>query len=156
MAGIRAEMEKAKADAGFTGDLPAFLHFLRTDPRFYPKTADELLKEAAWEAKTFDGMAGKWFGRLPRRRFAIVPVPPEIAPYYTAGRGGPGQYLVNTYDLPSRHAVPATRADAARERARPRVPDSAGRGEHRVAAVPPPELHQRLWRGLGAVLRATG
>ena len=102
VAKIRAEMERAKADAGFAGDLPAFLHFLRTDPRFYPKSADELLKEAAWEAKRFDGMASKWFGRLPRRRFAIVPVPPEIAPYYTAGRGGPGQYLVNTYDLPSR------------------------------------------------------
>ena len=102
MAGIRAEMEKAKAQARFTGDLPAFLHFLRTDPRFYAKTPDELLKEAAWEAKMFDGMAGTWFGRLPRRRFAIVPVPPEIAPFYTAGRGGPGQYLVNTYDLPSR------------------------------------------------------
>lgn len=102
VAAIRAEMEKAKADAGFNGDLPAFLHFLRTDPRFYPKTTDELLKEAAWEAKRFDGMASQWFGRLPRRRFAIVPVPPEIAPYYPAGRGGPGQYLVNTYDLPSR------------------------------------------------------
>ncbi|WP_174279471.1 DUF885 domain-containing protein, partial [Sphingomonas bacterium] len=102
MAGIRAEMEKTRADAGFTGDLPAFLHFLRTDPRFYARTADELLKEAASEAKRFDGIADQWFGRLPRRRFAIVPVPPEIAPYYTAGRGGPGQYLVNTYDLPSR------------------------------------------------------
>ena len=89
-------------DAKFEGDLPAFLHFLRTDPQFQPKTGDELLKEAAWLAKRFDGMAAKWFGRLPRQRFAIVPVPPEIAPYYTAGRGGPGTYLVNTYDLKSR------------------------------------------------------
>ena len=102
VAKIRAEMERAKADAGFHGDLPAFLRFLRTDPQFYPKTPDELLKEAAWHAKRFDGMAARWFGRLPRQRFAVVPVPPEIAPYYTAGRGGPGQYLVNTYDLPSR------------------------------------------------------
>ena len=102
VAKIRAEMERARADAGFRGDLPAFLRFLRTDPQFYPKTGDKLLKEAAWHAKRFDGMATRWFGRLPRQRFAVVPVPPEIAPYYTAGRGGPGQYLVNTYDLPSR------------------------------------------------------
>lgn len=102
VAKIRAEMERAKADAGFTGTLPAFLHFLRTDPRFYATTPDQLLKEAAWESKRFDGMASKWFGRLPRSRFAIEPVPPEIAPFYTAGRGGPGTYLVNTYDLPSR------------------------------------------------------
>jgi uncharacterized protein (DUF885 family) len=39
---------------------------------------------------------------LPRARFAIEPVPPDLAPFYTAGRGGPGLYLVNTYDLPSR------------------------------------------------------
>ena len=102
VAKIRAEMETVKADTGFKGDLPAFLHFLRTDPQFYPKTADGLLKEAAWEAKRFDGMAAKWFGRLPRQRFAIVEVPPDIAPFYTAGRGGPGVYLVNTYNLPSR------------------------------------------------------
>lgn len=102
VAGIRAEMERAKTDAGFEGDLPAFLKFLRTDPRFYAKTPGELLKEAAWEAKRFDGMASRWFGRLPRQRFAIRPVPDDIAPFYTAGRGGPGVYLVNTYDLPSR------------------------------------------------------
>jgi len=102
VAKIRAEMEQARVAAGFKGDLPAFLHHLRTDPRFYPKTADELLKEAAWTAKRFDAVAGQWFGRLPRRRFAIRPVAPEIAPFYTAGRGGPGTYWVNTYDLPSR------------------------------------------------------
>ena len=102
VAKIRAEMERVKADAKFDGDLPAFLTFLRTDKRFYARTEDELLKEAAWHAKRFDQLAPRWFGRLPRQRFAVIPVPPEIAPFYTAGRGGPGQYLVNTYDLPSR------------------------------------------------------
>jgi uncharacterized protein (DUF885 family) len=60
------------------------------------------MKEAAWIAKQFDGKASVYFGRLPRQRFAVVRVPDDIAPYYTAGRGGPGVYLVNTYDLPSR------------------------------------------------------
>ncbi len=87
---------------GFKRDFPAFLTYLRTDPRFYAKTPDELLKDAAWIAKRFDGKASTWFGHLPRKRFAIVPVPPAIAPFYTAGRGGDGIYLVNTYDLPSR------------------------------------------------------
>lgn len=105
VAKIRAEMEKAKADAGFKGDLAAFLTFLRTDPQFHPTTGEQLLKEAAWHAKRFDGMAAKWFGRLPRQRFAIVEVPPEIAPYYTSGRGGPGVFLVNTYDPQSRSLI---------------------------------------------------
>ena len=99
---ITAEMQAIRKQVGFKSDLPAFLAHLRTDPKFYPKTADELLKEATWLAKKFDGMAAKWFGRLPRGRFAVIPVPPDIAPYYTAGRGGLNAYLVNTYNLPSR------------------------------------------------------
>lgn len=102
VASIHAEMLAVMQQTGFKGDFPAFLKFLRTDPRFYAKTPDELLKEAAWIAKGFDGKAATWFGHLPRRRFAIVAVPAAIAPFYTAGRGGDGVYLVNTYDLPSR------------------------------------------------------
>jgi uncharacterized protein (DUF885 family) len=64
---------------------------------------------AAWIAKKFDAKASQYFGYLPRQRFAIRPVPPDQAPYYTAGRGGPGVYLVNTYNLPARalYSLPA-------------------------------------------------
>jgi len=102
VAKIHAEMLEVMKQASFRGDLPAFLQFLRTDPRFYAKTPQELLDRAAWTAKLVDGAVGRFIGRLPRRRFGIVPVPADIAPFYTAGRGGPGQYLVNTFDLPSR------------------------------------------------------
>lgn len=102
VAKIRAEMEQVKTTTGFTGDLPAFLTYLRTDKRFYATTPEQLLKEAAWTAKQVDGKIGSWIGHLPRRRFGIVPVPADIAPFYTAGRGGPGEYLLNTYDLPAR------------------------------------------------------
>lgn len=109
VAKIRARMEEQKAKAGFTGDLSAFLAFLRTDPQFYAKTPEELLMRAAWIAKRFDARAGEYFGRIPRARFAIRPVPDDIAPFYTAGRGGPGGYLLNTYNLPSRalYSLPA-------------------------------------------------
>ncbi len=109
MAKIRAEMQETMNQAGFKGDLPAFLTFLRSDPQFYAKTPEELLMRAAWIAKKFDGKAEQYFGYLPRRRFAIVPVPPDQAPYYTSARGGPGVYLVNTYNLPARalYSLPA-------------------------------------------------
>jgi uncharacterized protein (DUF885 family) len=109
MAKIRAEMQQTMGQAGFQGELPAFLAFLRKDPQFYAKAPDELLMRAAWIAKKFDGKAEQYFGYLPRRRFAIVPVPPDQAPYYTSARGGPGVYLVNTYNLPSRalYSLPA-------------------------------------------------
>src|SRR5215469_931142 len=102
VASIHAEMLAEMKASGFSGTLPEFLQFLRTDPQFYPKTPEELLHDAAWISKEFDGVAGRYFGKAPRGRFGIVPVPPEIAPFYTAARGGMTEYLVNTYDLPSR------------------------------------------------------
>lgn len=106
---IRAEMSAVMNEVHFKGDLPAFLHFLRTDRQFYAATPQALLDRAAWIAKKFDGKASLYFGRLPRQRFAITPVPDDIAPFFTGGRGGPGEYLVNTYDLPSRplYSLPA-------------------------------------------------
>ncbi len=102
VAKIRAQMLDIMKEVKFEGDLPALLHFLRTDPQFYVKTPQALLDRAAWISKQFDGKAAQWFGRMPRGRFGIVPVPDDIAPFYTAGRGGQDRYLLNTYDLPSR------------------------------------------------------
>jgi uncharacterized protein (DUF885 family) len=102
VARLRDEMVVAMHETGFKGEMPAFLAFLRSDPRFYAKTPEELLMHAAWIAKRFDGKVSQFFGYLPRGRFTIRPVPDDLAPFYTAGRGGPGVYLLNTYDLPSR------------------------------------------------------
>jgi uncharacterized protein (DUF885 family) len=102
VARITAEMQAVMQESGFKGELPAFLAYLRGDPKFYAKTPDELLMRAAWIAKRFDGKASLYFGYLPRMRFTIRPVPDDLAPFYTGGRGGPGVYLLNTYDLPSR------------------------------------------------------
>lgn len=99
---IQKEMDATMKATGFTGDMPAFLHFLRTDPRFYAKSGDELLMQASWIAKRVDAKLSQYFGLLPRGRFGIEPVPAAIAPFWTAGRGGPHTYWVNTYDLPSR------------------------------------------------------
>jgi uncharacterized protein (DUF885 family) len=102
VARLHEQMLGAMKETGFAGDFPAFLVFLRKDPQFQAKTPEELLMRAAWIAKRFDGKASQYFGLLPRARFAIRPVPPDLAPFYTAGRGGPGVYLLNTYNLPSR------------------------------------------------------
>jgi uncharacterized protein (DUF885 family) len=102
VARLHGQMLGAMKETGFTGDFPAFLAFLRKDPQFQAKTPEELLMRAAWIAKRFDGKASQYFGQLPRARFAIRPVPDDLAPFYTAGRGGPGVYLLNTYNLPSR------------------------------------------------------
>ena len=102
VARIRAEMQDVIAQTGFKGTFAEFLAFLRTDLQFYAKTPQELLYKAAWISKRVDGEVGKVIGTLPRGRFTIVEVPADIAPFWTAGRGGLGTYWLNTYDLPSR------------------------------------------------------
>lgn len=99
---LHAEMEQTARATGFAGDFAQFQQYLRSEPRFYATSADDLLKQAAWIANRVNGKLDQYFGRLPRRRFVIEAVPEDLAPYYTSGRGGPGYYLVNTCDLPSR------------------------------------------------------
>ncbi|GMG86359.1 DUF885 domain-containing protein [Biformimicrobium ophioploci] len=107
---IRAEMDALIKESGFKGDFKAFTKFLRTDPQFYAKTAEELLKEAAYVAKQIDYVMPEFFGHLPRMPYGIVPVPDEIAPNYTtasynsAAIGGTrgGAYWLNTYALDQR------------------------------------------------------
>ena len=102
VARIHAEMLTVMAQTGFKGTFPEFLTYLRTDPKFYAKTPEELLGYAALIAKRGDAKLPQYFGLLPRGRFTIIPVPANIAPFYTSGRGGAHVYLVNTYDLPHR------------------------------------------------------
>ena len=117
VARIRAGMERVKSEAGFRGDLGAFLHYLRTAPEFYAGSPEELLMRASFIAKRIDGSLPHFFGLLPRLPYRVEAVPAAIAPFYTGGRyvpaaegtGEPGTYWVNTYDLKSRplYVLPA-------------------------------------------------
>ncbi|MEO7793305.1 MAG: DUF885 family protein, partial [Thermoanaerobaculia bacterium] len=110
VARIRGEMDVVMRKTGYSGDFASFLQFLRTDPRFYARSAEELLKEASFIAKRMDGKLPGLFHRLPRQPYGVAPVPAEMAPKYTSGRyvpapvGGtqPGWYWVNTYALDKR------------------------------------------------------
>lgn len=117
VARIRKEMDGVIAETGFKGAFPEFLAYLRTDPKFYARTPDELLKEARDISKRIDHELPRFFGTLPRRPYGVVPVPAALAPHYTIGRynaGSPdgttaGEYWVNTTKLETRplYALPA-------------------------------------------------
>lgn len=102
IAQLDEQMLAVMGEIGYAGSLGEFLQYLREDPQFYARTPEQLLHQAAWIAKVFDGKAGQFFGHLPRARFALRPVPDDLAPFYTSGRGGPDAYLLNTYDLAHR------------------------------------------------------
>ncbi|MBD1583285.1 DUF885 domain-containing protein [Pseudoalteromonas sp. S16_S37] len=109
VARIRKEMEAVIEQVGFKGSFAEFVNFLRTDPQFYAKTPEQLLKEAAYIAKRIDAKLPQLFHTLPRRPYGVAPVPQSIAPKYTTGRylGASndleaGYYWVNTYALDKR------------------------------------------------------
>ena len=109
VARIRAEMQSIITQVGFKGSFAEFIQFLRTDPQFYVKTPNDLLKEASFIAKKIDAELPKFFKTLPRTPYGVAPVPAEIAPKYTTGRYAgtnrddrAGFYWVNTYALDRR------------------------------------------------------
>lgn len=107
---IRAEMQAIVDKVGFDGDLDAFVEDLRTNPKFYAKTSDELMRHVAFILKTADGRLPELFGHLPRIPYGIREVPAYVAPqttsayYWPPSTDGkrPGFYYVNTYNLSSR------------------------------------------------------
>ncbi len=110
VARIRKEMQRAMEQAGFSGSFAEFLQFLRTDPRFYATTAEDLLEKASRIAKRMDGQLPRLFARLPRLPYDIQEIPASVAEkttgaFYAPAPGDgrtPGSYYVNTSLLPSR------------------------------------------------------
>ena len=120
---IRKQMQAIVKEVNFKGNMTDFIKFLRTDPQFYAKTPEQLLKHARNIAKKLDEQLPRYFKTLPRKPYGVAPVPEAIAPKYTAGRyigtskesTDPGYYWVNTYNLASRplYAIPSLTAHEA-------------------------------------------
>ena len=107
---IREEMDQVIKQVGFEGDFAAFVQHLRTDPKFYAKSPEELMEFVALILKRTDGRLPKLFRKLPRTPYGLLEIPSYIAPQTTAayymqpsGDGSrAGFYYINTYDLKSR------------------------------------------------------
>ena len=105
VARIRERMEAVKQEAGFTGTLPEFFTFLRSDPQFFYKSGAELLLGYQALAKRIDPELVKAFSVLPRLSYGVRPIPANLAPdtttaYYQPGAADgrrPGYYYVNLY-----------------------------------------------------------
>ena len=106
---IRADMEQVAKGAGFP-TREAFIQELRTNPVYYAKTPDELMRTSARVTKAIDGKMPGLFKTLPRLPYGIREIPAEIAEgtttaYYNQGSpesGIAGTYYVNTSKLDQR------------------------------------------------------
>ncbi len=115
VARIRGEMDAIRTRVGFNGTLAAFFVHLRTDPKFKPKTKDELVKGYYAAGKKVDERIGELFSTIPKTPLEIR----YYEPYRERNQAGgsyeqgvwdpknpannrPGIFYFNTYDLPSR------------------------------------------------------
>ncbi|MDP9424395.1 MAG: DUF885 domain-containing protein [Pseudomonadota bacterium] len=109
VARIRAEMEQVANKAGFASR-EAMIADMRSNPKWFTKTPEELLEATALMAKTIDGKMPSLFGRLARLPYGIRPMAAATAPGDTTARYQPGSpdsglagfYLVNTTKLDQR------------------------------------------------------
>ncbi|NJN14125.1 MAG: DUF885 domain-containing protein, partial [Planctomycetes bacterium] len=124
VARIRAEMLTviARSDAP-RKEFADFVHYLRTDPRFYHESAAALLAGYRDIAKRIDAHMPALFGRLPRLPYGVKEMPPFIAPasptaYYYRGSiemARPGWFIANTFRLdqrPKYEMIPLTLHEA--------------------------------------------
>jgi uncharacterized protein (DUF885 family) len=102
---IRAEMQNIIDKLEFRGSFADFAKFLRTDPRFYFKSEDELLEAYRALSRHIDPSLVKVFRTLPRMPYGIEPIPRNVAPesyvgsYRSPAADGSraGTVFVNTY-----------------------------------------------------------
>ena len=107
---IRGRMDAVIAETGFKGSFSAFIAFLRTDPRFYPRSREELLDRYRVIAKQIDPELPRLFGHLPRLTYGVQPIPEateegQTTAYYEEGspaRGVAGTFAVNLSHLDQR------------------------------------------------------
>lgn len=110
VARVRAQMEQLVAGSGSKGSFAQFQAHLRTDPRYYARSREELLERAALTAKQIDAVLPQAFDTLPRQPFTVVPVPADqeesqTTAYYQQGApavGRTGAYTVNLSHLDQR------------------------------------------------------
>ena len=107
---LHKEMEKVKAQVGFTGTLQQFFEHIRTDPKFKPASREALQQGYVAIGKRLDATLPTMFSTLPKTRLDIRPVPALTEKGAARGsyQGGsmdgsrPGVFYFNAYDLPSR------------------------------------------------------
>jgi uncharacterized protein (DUF885 family) len=110
VARIHAEMDKVMKEVSFTGDRAAFFAFVKSDPRFYWTTREELIQGYYEIKKRADGALPRLFETLPKADYEIRAVEPfreksaAGGQYQAASPDGtrPGIFYANAYDLPSR------------------------------------------------------
>ena len=107
---ITKAMTATKDEIGFKGSLKEFFEYVRTDPKFKPKSKEALGDLYRGIEKRLEPTLPTLFSTIPRSPLEIRAVPAfleknQAGGYYQQGTpdgSRPGVFYYNTYDLPSR------------------------------------------------------
>jgi uncharacterized protein (DUF885 family) len=110
VARVKSDLEKVKAEVGFTGTLNEFFDHVRNDTRFHPESREALTESYYDIGRAVDEKIGDYFSLLPKSALKIEPYDPSIEQFQAGGsyQSGspdgdrPGVFYFNAYDLPSR------------------------------------------------------
>ena len=107
VARIESEMNAVREQVGFKGDLKAFFAYLKSEPKFYFKSAQEVVDGFTVLKGRIDALLPKMFKDFPKAPYEVRAVEPFRAQssagafYESPSEDGsrPGIFYVNTYDL---------------------------------------------------------
>ena len=107
---ITKEFEKVRTEVGFKGNLHAFFEYMRTSPKFQPKSREQITQDYYKLKKKVDAQIPRFFSLVPKTPLVIRPYPTyrekfEAGGSYDSGTpdgSRPGTFYFNAYDLPSR------------------------------------------------------
>ena len=110
VARIKADLEKLKKEVKFKGTLTQFFDYVRTDPKFQPKSREALTQSYYDIGKQVDAKIATLFSLVPKSPLEIRPYDPSTEKFeaggsYQSGSADgtrPGVFYFNAYDLPSR------------------------------------------------------
>ncbi|MES2325786.1 MAG: DUF885 domain-containing protein [Pseudomonadota bacterium] len=110
VARITKDFEKVRTDVGFKGTLQQFFDYMRTSPKFAPKTREQLGQDFYRIKATVEAKVPQYFSLVPKTPLVIRPYPTyrekfEAGGSYDAGTpdgSRPGTFYYNAYDLPAR------------------------------------------------------
>jgi uncharacterized protein (DUF885 family) len=110
VARIQAAMDGIMREVGFKGTRAEFFGHLKTDPKFFWSSADELIAVYVKTRNKVDPLLPKLFETLPKADYEVRAVEPfreksaSAGSYEAASEDGsrPGVFYANTYDLRAR------------------------------------------------------
>ncbi len=110
VARIKTDLEKLKKEVKFKGTLTEFFDYVRTDPKFQPKSREALTEDFYRIGREVDTKIGDYFSLIPQSPLKIQPYDTSVEEFEAGGsyQSGstdgkrPGVFYFNAYDLPSR------------------------------------------------------